>query len=177
MEIRYMTRHVTLSDQLKDYMDKKLAKLERYFKRIGDVRVSCKRGERNTVVVEVSANAGGVDVRSQQRDSDMRLAFDQALSHLERQVRRHKDYMVDKAQMHEVPDFEVPTPVHVPEDQPYEIVREKTVDPHPMTAEEAMMKMDLLGHSFFLFIDSESGHTCVVYRREDEKFGLLRMAR
>lgn len=174
MEIRYLTRQVTLNDGLREYMDKKLEKLERYFKRITDVQVSCKRGERNTVIVEVSANAGGVLLRSQTRDSDMKAAFDTSLSHLERQVRRHKDYMVSKAQMHAVPDFELPAPVE--EEVPQaKVVREKVVDPHPMSTDEALLKMDLLGHSFFLFIDSETGDVSLVYRREDGHYGKLRL--
>ena len=174
MDIRFVTRGVELKDELKEYMGNKMSKLERFFNRIIDSQVVVSFG-RGLYTVEITSNANGVIMRGQEHNSDMRKAFDQALKNLERQIKRHKDYLKDRAQLktHDI-SFELspsePEPPIAPQE---EIVKVKRFPLRPMSAKEATMQMELLGHEFFLFRNAESGGVNVVYKRKDGAYGLL----
>lgn len=177
MDIRIKTRNVEINDTLKDYMESKISKLEKFFSKIMDsqVVVSFNRGR---YTVEVTSNANGVVMRGEERDSDIRKAFDKALKNIERQVKKHKDYLKDRAKLktHDVSldidqlmnEFE-----SEPEPEESDIVKTKKFDVRAMNPKEATMQMDLLGHSFFIFKNMESGKLNVVYRRNDGGYGLL----
>ncbi len=174
MDIRFVTRGVEMKDELKDYMENKMSKLERFFNRIIDSQIVVSFG-RGMYTVEITSNANGVIMRGQENDSDMRKAFDQALKNLERQIKRHKSYLKDRAQLktHDI-SFEIPVAepeLPIPPEE--EIVKVKRFPLRPMSAKEATMQMDLLGHEFFLFKNAESGGVNVVYKRKDGGYGLL----
>jgi len=177
MDIRIMTRNVEMNDPLRDYMEGKMSKLEKFFSRIMDsqVVISFHRGR---YIVEVTSNANGVIMRGEERDSDIRKAFDKALKNIERQVKKHKDYLKDRAKMktHDVSfnieDFLTEIEPHAYEED-REIVKTKSFMVRPMTPKEATMQMDLLGHKFFLFKNMENGSLNVVYKRDKGGYGLL----
>lgn len=177
MDIRINTRNVDINDTLKDYMESKMSKLEKFFSKILDsqVVISFNRGR---YTVEVTSNANGVVMRGEDRDSDMRKAFDKALKNIERQVKRHKEYLKDRAKLktHEVSldienlmnEFETSA-----EEEESEIVKRKRFDVKAMDPREATMQMDLLGHSFFVFKNMDTGKINVVYHRAKGGYGLL----
>lgn len=178
MEVRFVTRNVELPDDLQEYMEKKLDKLEKFFDRIlyTQVALNYKRGMN---VVEITANVNGVKMRGEDYAPDLRKAFDKALKNIERQVKKHKSYLTDKAHM-KVQDisFDIDTELLPPaapdkDEQEREIVKRKSFSVDVMTPIEATMQMDLLGHSFFIFKNDESGAINVVYKREDGAYGLL----
>jgi putative sigma-54 modulation protein len=174
MDIRFVTRGVEMKDEQKDYMESKMSKLERFFNRIIDSQIVVSFG-RGMYTVEITSNANGVIMRGQESDSDMRKAFDQALKNLERQIKRHKSYLKDRAQLktHDI-SFEIPlVEPEIPIPPEEEIVKVKRFPLRPMSAKEATMQMDLLGHEFFLFKNAESGGVNVVYKRKDGGYGLL----
>ena len=174
MDIRFITRGVELKDDLKDYMENKMSKLERFFSRIIDGQVVMSFG-RGLFTVEITSNANGVIMRGQSSAPDMRKAFDQGLKNLERQIKRHNAYLKDRAQLktHDV-SFELPvTEKELPIPPEEEIVKVKSFPLRPMSAKEATMQMDLLGHEFFLFKNADSGAVNVVYKRKDGGYGLL----
>lgn len=178
MEVRFLTRNVELPGDLKDYMEKKLSKLEKFFDKIlyTQVALNYKRGMN---VVEITSNVNGVIMRGEEYAPDLRKAFDKGLKNIERQVKKHKSYLKDKARMkvQDVsfdvdPDLLAPSPYE--KDEPErEIVKTKKFSVAVMTPEEATMQMDLLGHSFFIFKNDENGAINVVYRREAGGYGLL----
>lgn len=177
MDIRFVTRGVELKEDLKDYMENKMSKLERFFSRIIDGQVVLSFG-RGIFTVEITSNANGVIMRGQESAPDIRKAFDQALKNLERQIKRHNSYLKDRAQLktHDV-SFELPvlgTELPIPPEE--EIVKVKRFPLRPMSAKEATMQMDLLGHEFFLFKNADSGGVNVVYKRKDGGYGLLEPA-
>ena len=98
MEVRFFTRNVELPGDIKDYMEKKLVKIEKFFDRILDTQVvlNYKRGMN---VVEITANVNGVIMRGEDYAPDLRKAFDKALKNIERQVKKHKSYLTDRARM------------------------------------------------------------------------------
>lgn len=171
MEIRFTTKNVEVPQRLKEYMEKKLARLDKFFANILDSQIVI-RSEKNVYIVEVAADANGVIMRGEERDYDLRKAFDLALKNLERRIRRHKDFLVDHARMksHDFSFYEEDEREQI---DPYSIVKEKHFDLNPMCPDEAIMQMELLDHTFFMFLNSENGKVNVVYRRKAGGYGLL----
>ncbi|WP_281678682.1 ribosome hibernation-promoting factor, HPF/YfiA family [Synergistes jonesii] len=177
MEVRFLTRNVELPGDIKEYMEKKLFKIEKFFDRILDTQVALNY-KRGMNVVEITSNVNGVVMRGEDYAPDLRKAFDKALKNIERQVKRHKSYLTDKARM-KVQDisFDIDQellPQQAEKEEPKrEIVKIKKFTVDVMTPLEATMQMELLGHSFFIFKNDESGDINVVYRREEGGYGLL----
>lgn len=179
MDVRFVTRNVELPVDVKDYMEKKLVKIEKFFDRILDTQVALNY-KRGMNVVEITSNVNGLVMRGEDYAPDLRKAFDKALKNIERQVKKHKSYLTDKARM-KVQDFsfdidpELVSQIVVEEkDEPVrDIVKMKKFSAEVMTPIEATMQMDLLGHSFFLFKNAATGAINAVYRREAGGYGLL----
>ena len=178
MEVRFVTRNVELPGDIKDYMEKKLFKIEKFFDRILDTQVALNY-KRGMNVVEITSNVNGVVMRGEDYAPDLRKAFDKAIKNIERQVKKHKSYLTDKVRM-KVQDISfdidpelIPAPATEKDEPVREIVKRKKFTVDVMTPVEATMQMDLLGHSFFLFKNDETGAINVVYRREEGGYGLL----
>lgn len=177
MEIRFLTRNVELPEDVKDYMEKKVEKIEKFFDKILDTQVAL-NFKRGMNVVEITTNVNGVIMRGEDYAPDLRKAFDKALKNIERQVKKHKSYLTDKVRM-KVQDFSFDiapdlfnTPVEK-EQVSREIIKTKKFNVEVMTPIEATMQMDLLGHSFFIFKSDSNGAINVVYRRVEGGYGLL----
>jgi len=178
MDVRFVTKHAELQDDMKEYMKKKLSKLEKFFDRILGVQVEV-NFTRGMYVVEITADVNGVIMRGEEYAQDIRKAFDKGLKNIERQVKRHKEFLKDKARMktHEELTFDIAEFVNEVNSEAEEnfedIVKVKRFPLRPMTAKEASMQMDLLGHNFYVFRNVESGGVNVIYRRKNGGYGLL----
>jgi putative sigma-54 modulation protein len=179
MDIRYVTRNIEMPDEIRSLMDKKLEKLEKFFDRILDTQVEVHHS-RGMFVVEITSNVNGVIMRGEDYAPDMRKAFEKALKNIERQVKRHKDYLRDRSHLKKgIPEisFDLESTLPLGEDSASvgkeEIVKIKRFPVRPMSPEEATMQMDLLGHTFFVFRNSDNGEINVVYRRREGNFRLL----
>jgi putative sigma-54 modulation protein len=178
MEVRFFTRNVEATDEQKEFMEKKLGKIEKFFNKISDVQVALgfKRGMH---IVEITASVGGLVMRGEDHSPDMRRAFDKAMKNIERQVKRHKDYLTDHTHIKTKDiSFDLPPDVFgdtrdLDDGSPTDIVKVKRFPVATMFPSEAARQMDLLGHSFFLFRNGESGNYNVVYKRTDGGYGLL----
>ena len=178
MEVRFVTRNAEVSDDLKDFMENKLGKIEKFFSKINDVQIvlDYKRGMN---IVEITANGKGIVLRGEDYSPDMRKAFDKALKNIERQVKRHKEYLKDRTHIktHEI-SFDLPADIFGDSrDQddvsPTDIVKRKRFPVTVMLPAEATRQMDLLGHNFFVFRNGDTGDFNVVYKRKDGGYGLL----
>ena len=170
MDIRFMAKNVEVPADLKEYMIKKFSRMEKFFPHItGQIVIKMVR---DTYIAEVTADVKGVIMRGEERDLDLRKAFDLGLKNLERRIRRHKEFLVDRAHLksHDFTFEEGPVTDDVPG---VKIVKEKRFDLYPMSPEEAVMQMDLLEHSFYMFLNAETGKVNVVYKREAGGYGLL----
>jgi len=165
---------MTVSDAMQDRIQKKLSKMDRYFRDEADVqvRLSQERGARN--IAEITLVVGGVMLRAEEITSDMYQSVDRAADKMDRQIRRYRTKLGKKADPAALealaPDAE---PVPTWEEKPDELVRVKRFEVKPMPVEDAIAQMDMLGHSFFVFVNAETGITSVVYRRTDGKVGML----
>ena len=170
MKFIYASKDMAVSDSLKSRAEKKLSKLERYFREEPEatIRFKLQKGARN--IAEVTMNAGSLMLREEESSNDMYLSIDHAVDKLESQIRRHRTKLekrIRTAELEPVPE----TPVY--EEQNYDIVRVKKFSVKPMSVEDAITQMELLGHNFFLFMNEDGEKMNVLYRRNDGAYGLL----
>ena len=173
MKITIVGRKLNVYEDTRELIVKKLAKLDKYFKASGDpeATVTLSR-KRNVSSLEVTINAGGTLFRSEVEADDFRIALDQTVDHIEGQIRKNKTKLAKRLRESVIDMTAVPDPVEeTPDDEP--IIRVKQFEFKPMTPEEAIMQMNLLGHSFYVFNDITTGDTCVVYTRKDGAYGLI----
>ena len=170
MKFVYTSKDMAVSESLKSRVEKKLAKMERYFREEPEatVRFKVQKGARN--IVEITVNAGGVILRAEESSNDMYLSIDRAVDKLESQLRRHRTKLEKRIRTSELEPV-VEAPVY--EEQSYDIVRTKKFSVKPMGIEDAITQMELLGHDFFLFLNEENETMNVLYRRNDGSYGLL----
>ena len=170
MKFIYASKDMAVSDSLKSRAEKKLSKLERYFREEPEVTIRFKVQKGARHIAEVTMNAGGVMLRAEESSNDMYLSIDHAVDKLESQIRRHRTKLekrIRTAELEPVPE----TPVY--EEQNYDIVRVKKFSVKPMSVEDAITQMELLGHNFFLFMNEDGEKMNVLYRRNDGAYGLL----
>ncbi len=173
MEIRFVQRGAEIDDKLREYMEKKISRMEKFFKKILNCQivVSHHKGSFN---VETTANANGVILRAEEDAQEPRKAFDQSLKNLERRIKKYNSYLKDRAQLGAGEDFSFSVEeVQEPESNTPVIDKVKKVQIHPMDTAEAIMQMELVGHAFFMFQNAETGEINVVYKRKSSGYGLL----
>ena len=171
MKITVTGRQMNVYEDMKLLIEKKLKKLDKFFSGEVDaiVTLSCKHNDKN---LEITISAGGALFRSEVRADSFRDALDSAVTNIERQIRKNKTKLARKLREGA---FIPPAPEEfddtVSDDE--EIIRTKTFPTKPMSPDEAILQMNLLGHQFFVFNDDQSGQTCVVYTRKDGGYGLI----
>ncbi len=169
MKIRIITKKFTLTDDVREWIDKKLSKFDKFFSEDAEATVtlsSQKVGER----VEVTIYRGGSIFRSEISDKDYKCALDTAMENIERQIRKNrtrleKKLYVKKEAFQEVDFAEVEDTISV--------AKVKRFEMHAMSVEEAILQMNLLQHDFYMFLNSESGRYNVVYKRADNDYGVI----
>jgi putative sigma-54 modulation protein len=172
MKITIVGRKLNVYDDTRELIEKKLAKLDKYFKAEATEATVTLSRKRNVSSLDVTINADGTLFRSEVDADDFRIALDQTVDHIESQIRKNKTKLAKRLRENVIDMSAVPDPEEViPEDEP--IIRVKQFEFKPMTAEEAIMQMNLLGHSFYVFKDVTTGDTCVVYTRKDGDYGLI----
>lgn len=174
MRITVTGKNITVSDALYARVEKKLGKLNRYF---GDdveaqVRLTVSK-QRNICEVTIPIPGGGILRAEDSADNNMFAAIDEVGEKLERQVRRHRTRLEKQLKTTVEPLAAVMPDEFAEEEEDFAIVREKRFTVVPMTPDEAIEQMELLGHTFFLFLNTQTGGVCAVYRRKENDYGLL----
>ena len=164
--------NITITESIRDYAEKKISKLEKYFADVSTVtaHVNEKVYPNKKAKAEVTIPLPGVVLRAEETTDDLYGSIDLVIDKLERQVRKYKTRINRRTRKYvEEPVITAPTT----EEPEIDIIRVKRIDVKPMTPEEAALQMELSGHDFYVFRDAESGKTHLVYRRSDGKVGLL----
>ena len=171
MKYTYTGKGMEVSESLKARVEKKLGKLERYFRDEPEatVRFKQQKGARN--IIEITVSTGGVILRAEECSNDMYLSIDHAVDKLESQIRRHRTKLDKRLRTTELEPVVEAAPEY--EEATYSVVRTKKFAVKPMGVEDAITQMELLGHDFFLFLHEETDTMCVLYRRNDGTYGLL----
>ena len=172
MSVNVKGRNINVTPALKEYVEKKITKVTKQFKTVGDISAVLKV-EHGNHIVEITVPASGILLRAQETTKDMYSSIDLVVEKIERQIHKYKTRLM-KRKYANFAETE-PAPAAVPEaaDEEFEIIKNKHFTMHPMTPEEAILQMNLLNHDFFVFFDPDLGSTNVVYRRKDGKYGLL----
>jgi len=180
MKYNVRGENIEVTPAIKEYVEKKIAKLERYFTETPDanVHVNLKVYNDKQAKVEVTIPMPHLVLRAEETHHDMYAAIDLITDKLERQIRKHKTKVNrkfrEKGNVNAFfTTFEDQGAVAVEEDTDLEVVRQKSFDLKPMDSEEAILQMNLLGHNFYVFMNAESNRTNVVYKRKDGRYGLI----
>lgn len=173
-------QNLLLTDALREYASKKIGRLERYFEAppTSDVIITLSV-VKNMQTVEVTIPLPGALLRAEERSTDMYASIDLVAEKLERQIRKHKTkanrkFREDGIRSLFKESYDGATAVqYMDEEDEMELVRTKRFNLKPMDVEEAILQMNMVGHSFFVFANSDSKQVNVVYRRNDGKYGLI----
>lgn len=174
MKLIVSGKNIEVSERLKEYAEKKIGRLDRYLPSLTEARIEFAlektRSAAQSQVVQVTLRSNGTLLRGEERSSDFNAAIDTVAEKLERQIDhfkgkhyRRKNH-AERAETAEPAEEETVMP---------RIVRVKRFHTPPMTEEEAIEQMELLGHTFFIFQNQERKSLNVLYRRNDGSYGLI----
>ena len=171
-------RKVEVTDGLRERIHKRLGKLDKYFKDDPEVRVTLSVAkDRHTI--EVTIYSRGVIYRAEDTDTDMYAAIDKVVDVIERQMRRHKTHLEKKLKKEafDIPYMDLDEKEEsVAEESEFNVVKVKKFTFKPMSVEEAILQMNLLGHQFFVFDNAETEAVSIVYNRKDGNYALIERA-
>ncbi|HBM99108.1 MAG TPA: ribosome-associated translation inhibitor RaiA [Ruminococcus sp.] len=175
MKITYTARKVNLRENFKDRVEKKLVKFEKLFSddAVANVVVTL---EKNRQTVEITIRDNGMVYRVESTMPEMNDALDKVTDMLMRQIRKNKTKLAKKIKSGSIDDFVMQTAPEEPdetEDDEYKVVRKKQVLIKPISIDEAILEMNMVNHSFFMFINAETDEVNVVYKRADGGYGVL----
>ena len=170
MKFVFTDKKINLPNKVHAYAEKKVGKLDRYFKADAEAAMvfSVEKGRNN---VELTIRSGGTIIRVAESTSDMFATIDAAVSSVERRLRRNKTRL-EKRLRQDALVSDLPAEFDVSEEKEFDVVRTKHVAAKPMSTEEAIMQMNLLDHDFFIFRNMEDV-VCIVYRRRSGGYGLI----
>lgn len=173
MNITITGKNFNTYQHLEDTIDKKLDKLDKYFSDDIDAKVVLSQ-EKNKDKIEININAKGAQFRTEQVADDIYEGLDKAIDKLSRQMSKFKGKLQKKYQDNQSVRFEeIPAAV---DDIPGTVVKTKRLFLQPMSVEEAVLEMEMVGHDFYVFQDVDTNSVSVVYRRNDEDYGVLTTA-
>lgn len=169
MKVTITGKNIEVSEYLRDLALKKIAKLERYFPEDTEVIITM-AVEKNRHIVEVTIPYQGGIIRGEESTGDMYASIDNVIAKLEKQIHRYKTRLEKSLRYDDAsPEYDD----YDDEDEGPHIVRVKRFSMKPMSVEEAMLQLELLGHSFFVFTNAETDRINVIYARKDGNFGLI----
>ena len=175
MKFTFSCKKVSLNDSVKAYAEKKLGKLEKYFRGEPEATVIFAVEKKNRCVVEATLRAPeGTMFRAVAEDSDgdMRGAIDSCAAQIDRKIRKNKTRLAKHLREGSIKS-EIPAEFDVHEEREFQIVRTKHFAVKPLSPDEAILQMNLLGHNFFVFRNTDNDQIAVVYRRNDEGYGII----
>ena len=171
MNVKFVDRQGDQPGKVHFYAEKKVSKLDRFFHEDAQATVTFTNQKKGMVKVEVAVYAGGNLYRGESTTSDANASVDAAIANIERQIRKYKTRLGKRLRAEEVP---VADEVVEEESDDISIIRAKKVTIKPMSPEEAVLQMNLTGHSFFVFRNADNADAiAVVYARNDGGYGLI----
>lgn len=181
IETDIYARNLKLTPRLEGYVEKKMERLGRYLPNIANLRVDLTsqraRNASERLIAQVTVrDERGMILRAEEQSGDIFAAVDAVVDKMYRQIKRYRGKQRRRRRGTPAPIMELePLPIEdmEEEDADAKIVRVKEFMMHPMSPEEAMDQLELLGHDFYVFFNAGTNHTNVIYRRKDGDYGLL----
>jgi putative sigma-54 modulation protein len=175
MELTITGKNMQISDRIREYVEKKASKLDRYLNNIDEASLELTRSSAKSAedrhIAQLTVRVRGSILRAEERAADVFTAFDAVLDKMYRQIVRYKTRRRARGRAQE--DELMPPLEEYEEEAPREIVRTKRFIVLPMDEEEAVEQMELLGHDFFMFLNTGTGELNIIYRRRDGDYGLI----
>lgn len=175
MELTVTGKNMDVSDRVREYVEKKTGKLDRYLSSIDSASIELTResvkSSEDRHIAQLTVRVPGTILRAEERATDVFTAVDAVLDKMYRQIMRYKTRRRGRGRPQQE---ELAPPIEADEEEiSRRIVRTKRFVVVPMSEEEATEQMELLGHDFFLFLNADTGELNVVYRRRDGNYGLI----
>jgi len=175
MKVTTQGNGIHIGQRLEEKIESKLSKFEKHFGEEGNFNIKIVP-ERELKRVELTLRLQNRVFRAEARDEEILTAVDRTIDKLESQIRRQKtriekqirDYSYVKEYLKDIPDGSDEI-----QEEEKKIIKRKSFELVPMSSDDAVLQMEMLGHSFLVYLDAETGNVCVVYKRKDGHYGLI----
>ncbi len=172
--MKYIIRSAKIenTDAIKEYIENKLARLDKYFQDSDEIEanVLTKVNGKNQTI-EVTIPTKHFTLRNEETNEDLYAAVDKIVDKLERQIRKNKEKINKKVNKTLINDFEYDLVDELSEEE--KVVKRKKVELKPIDEEEAIIQMEMLGHSFFVYKDVDTNEVCILYKRKNGNYGII----
>ena len=172
--MKYIIRSAKMenTDAIKEYIENKLTRLDKYFQDSDEIEanVLTKVNGKNQTI-EVTIPTKHFTLRNEETNEDLYAAIDKIVDKLERQIRKNKEKINKKVNTTLINDFEYDLIDELSEDE--KIVKRKNVELKPIDEEEAIIQMEMLGHSFVVYKDVDTNEVCILYKRKNGNYGII----
>lgn len=168
MAIAVRGKNIDITPALRDYVEKRVGKITKYFDNLGEITVvlTVSKGRH---IVEVTVPVNGMLLRGEEATTDMYTSIDLVIEKLEKQIEKYKTKIARKLK-HGGFKLDAPAPAADTEEL---VVKTKRFAVKPVNVEEAIMQMNLINHDFYVFMNADTEQVNVVYRRKDGHYGLI----
>jgi len=177
MKTTITAKNMVVTQGINDRVMKKISKMERYLDPKAEIFVRLTKEKNNRRTCEITVPVGGVTLRAEAtNDDNLYVSIDQALAKLERQIHKHRTKLDKRLREDAFKPVELEydaDAAETVEETSRKVVRHKTFPVRPMSVEDAILQMELLGHDFFVFVNVETDRTNVLYLRKDGDLGLM----
>lgn len=171
MKINISGRHMNVTDDVRERAEKKFSKLEKYFRQEAEADLTfITRKHGNFVKLEATIVHRGMVYRTEVENHDALSVIDKAVEVIDRQIRKHKTKLEKKFHSGAFDDYQDSSE---DKESNYAVVKSKKFPIKPMAVEEAILQMELIGHEFFMFRNSDDEEINVVYKRKNGNYGLI----
>ena len=174
MKFNIHGRKIEVTDAIRSYIEEKIGRLDKYFEDPDNITATVLiklRG--NDQVVEVTINANSYLLRGEESHKDLYASIDKVSDKIERQIRKNKTRMSKKVGKESLKEFSFDFEELEDNTSDNTVVKRKTIESKPMSEDEAILQLELLGHEFFVFKDSNTNEVNVLYKRKDSNYGIL----
>ncbi|MEJ8552681.1 ribosome hibernation-promoting factor, HPF/YfiA family [Tepidibacter sp. Z1-5] len=177
MKLTIVGKNIEITEGIKLSIEEKLGKIDKYFNNDMDVRATIRaKKSRQTIEVTIIPVSGNI-IRAEDSEENLYAAIDVVVDKLSKQLRKYKTKLINKSQDNASIRFEnIESSIENENDSEINIVRRKKFGIKPMSEEEAILQMELLGHNFFVFTDSETSEMSVAYKRKSGDYGIIEQA-
>ena len=173
MKFNIRGNKVEITEPIRKYVEEKIGRLDKYFENPDSLTANVLVRIRGIdQIVEVTIPAKKMILRGEERNKDLYAAIDLVSDKIERQIRKNKTRMQKKATKPSMIDFNMNFEAEANEPEET-VVKRKKIEMKPMSEEEAILQMNLIGHEFFVFKDADTGEVCILYKRKDGGYGMI----
>lgn len=176
MKFNIHGKKLEVTESIKNYIEEKIGRLDKYFENSDNITATVLiklRG--NEQVVEATINANKFMLRAEEAHKDLYASIDKVSDKIERQIRKNKTRMSKKVNKDLVKDFILDFEVPEEEENDNVIVKRKVIENKPMSEDEAILQMELIGHEFFAFKNVDTGDVNIIYKRKDGDYGIMEL--